>query len=444
MAITETKTKYGQVHGVQKDGYTVFRGVPYAKPPVGEKRFCPPEEPECWEGVYEADHFGCVCPQTEHEPDSFYGKEFYLDPEFGMKQSEDCLYLNIWTPANTVDEKLPVAFWIHGGAFMHGFSHESEFDGAAYCERGVILVTINYRLGAFGFLAHPWLSEESGVGRSGNYAILDQIAALKWVKENIAAFGGDPENITVFGQSAGCMSVQTLISSPLTENWISKAIFQSAGGYDTGLNRDMPLSEAETIGQEFVELSGAKSLEELRAIPAEKIVELQEEFGRVNPSRMLSFVPNIDDYLLTCGYNEAVTERKIKDIPYMLGSTADDIGVFPEMKEKGEHGGIYKGCINWSLALEKLGRKPAYVYYFTRALLGDDAGAFHSSELWYMFGTLGRSWRPKTEGDYALSKEMMDDWTNFMKTGNPNAEGKDDWKPCTKDDPYVQVLDVRE
>lgn len=310
MAITETKTKYGQVHGVQKDGYTVFRGVPYAKPPVGEKRFCPPEEPACWEGVYKADHFGCVCPQTEHEPDSFYGKEFYLDPEFGMNQSEDCLYLNIWTPANAADEKLPVAFWIHGGAFMHGFSHESEFDGVAYCERGVILVTINYRLGAFGFLAHPWLSEESGVGRSGNYAILDQIAALKWVKENIAAFGGDPENITVFGQSAGCMSVQTLVSSPLTENWISKAIFQSAGGYDTGLNRDMPLSEAETIGQEFVELSGAKSLEELRTIPAEKIVELQEEFGRVNPSRMLSFVPNIDNHLLTCGYNEAVTEGK--------------------------------------------------------------------------------------------------------------------------------------
>mgnify|MGYP000833420902 FL=1 len=131
----------------------------------------------------------------------------------------------------------------------------------------------------------------------------------------------------------------------------------------------MPLSEAETIGQEFVELSGAKSLEELRAIPAEKIVELQEEFGRVNPSRMLSFVPNIDNHLLTCGYNDAVTEGKIKDIPYMLGSTADDIGVFPEMKEKGEHGGIYKGCINWSLALEKLGRKPAYVYYFTVSLI---------------------------------------------------------------------------
>lgn len=315
------------------------------------KTVLPPEEPECWEGVYEADHFGCVCPQTEHEPDSFYGKEFYLDPEFGMKQSEDCLYLNIWTPANTVDEKLPVAFWIHGGAFMHGFSHESEFDGAAYCERGVILVTINYRLGAFGFLAHPWLSEESGVGRSGNYAILDQIAALKWVKENIAAFGGDPENITVFGQSAGCMSVQTLISSPLTENWISKAIFQSAGGYDTGLNRDMLLSEAEMIGQEFVELSGAKSLEELRAIPAEKIVELQEEFDRVNPSRMLSFVPNIDNHLLTCGYNDAVTEGKIKDIPYMLGSTADDIGVFPEMKEKGEHGASIRdastGALRW-------------------------------------------------------------------------------------------------
>ena len=170
-------------------------------------------------------------------------------------------------------------------------------------------------------------------------------------------------------------------------------------------------------------------------ITLDKIIELDEGDD-------LQLV-NGEYHLLTCGYNDAVTEGKIKDIPYMLGSTADDIGVFPEMKEKGEHGGIYKGCINWSLALEKLGRKPAYVYYFTRALLGDDAGAFHSSELWYMFGTLGRSWRPKTEGDYALSKEMMDDWTNFMKTGNPNTEGKDDWKPCTKDDTYVQVLDVR-
>lgn len=166
MAITETKTKYGQIHGTPKEGYTVFSGVPYAKPPVGEKRFCPPEEPECWEGVYEADHFGYVCPQTEHEQDSFYGKEFYLDPEFGMNQSEDCLYLNIWTPADTADEKLPVAFWIHGGAFLHGFSHESEFDGAAYCERGVILVTINYRLGALdswhtrGFLRRA-VSEEA-------------------------------------------------------------------------------------------------------------------------------------------------------------------------------------------------------------------------------------------------------------------------------------------
>ena len=443
--IRQTKTENGLVRGIEAADprITAFRGVPFAAPPTGKNRWRAPQPCENWEGVKDCARFAPISVQdTPGIGDSLYNREWHVDQDVPM--DEDCLYLNIWTPANTVDEKLPVAFWIHGGAFMHGFSHESEFDGAAYCERGVILVTINYRLGAFGFLAHPWLSEESGVGRSGNYAILDQIAALKWVKENIAAFGGDSENITVFGQSAGCMSVQTLVSSPLTENWISKAIFQSAGGYDTGLNRDMLLSEAETIGQEFVELSGAKSLEELRAIPAEQIVELQEEFGRVNPSRMLSFVPNIDDYLLTCGYNEAVTERKIKDIPYMLGSTADDIGVFPEMKEKGEHGGIYKGCINWSLALEKLGRKPAYVYYFTRALLGDDAGAFHSSELWYMFGTLGRSWRPKTEGDYALSKEMMDDWTNFMKTGNPNAEGKDDWKPCTKDDPYVQVLDVRE
>lgn len=171
-------------------------------------------------------------------------KSFISTLEFGMKQSEDCLYLNIWTPANTVDEKLPVAFWIHGGAFMHGFSHESEFDGSAYCERGVILVTINYRLGAFGFLAHPWLSEESGVGRSGNYAILDQIAALKWGKRKYRSIRRRTRKISPYSASPrDAWSVQTLVSSPLTENWISKAIFQSAGGYDTGLNRDMPLSE---------------------------------------------------------------------------------------------------------------------------------------------------------------------------------------------------------
>ena len=163
--------------------------------------------------------------------------------------------------------------------------------------------------------------------------------------------------------------------------------------------------------------------------------------GSVSGAGQTKQPQKIGDFIESTSYNE---HRRNATRSLQYTPDGDDfVCINGKVKEKGEHGGIYKGCINWSLALEKLGRKPAYVYYFTRALLGDDAGAFHSSELWYMFGTLGRSWRPKTEGDYALSKEMMDDWTNFMKTGNPNAEGKDDWKPCTKDDPYVQVLDVR-
>lgn len=176
-----------------------------------------PREPLPWEGVYHADTWPCRSMQGAGTG-GFYDKEFYDEPEYMTPLSEDSLYLNIWTPAKQAGEKLPVAFWIHGGAFMGGFGHEKEFDGAAYCKRGVILVTINYRLGPIGFLAHPWLSQENekngGPAVSGNYGILDQIAALKWVRENIDVFGGDPDNITVFGQSAGCMSVQTLVSSP--------------------------------------------------------------------------------------------------------------------------------------------------------------------------------------------------------------------------------------
>ncbi|MDD7740024.1 MAG: carboxylesterase family protein [Lachnospiraceae bacterium] len=440
MALVETRTKYGRIRGLDQGSYTVFRGIPYAKPPVGELRFCAPKEPEVYEGLYEADHFRAACPQERHDPNSFYGKEFHLDPEFDAEQSEDCLYLNIWTPAKTQEEKLPVAFWIHGGAFLHGYSHEMEFDGKEYCRRGVILVTINYRVGALGFLAHPWLSAENEQGISGNYGILDQIAALSWVRNNITAFGGDPDNITIFGQSAGSMSVQTLVSSPLTKDWISKAILQSGGGYQNGFRVSIPLFEAEKTGEEFVKRCGVSDLEELRKIPAEELLEKQilmmQEYGT------LFFTPNIDGVLLTDDLNRLLEQGGVKDIPYLIGSTKDDIGVSREDEKAGEYGSLYKGCIAWSEMQEQLGRKPSYVYYFTRDLQGDEAGAFHSSELWYMFGTLVRSWRPKSDGDYYLSVRMLDAWTNFMKTGDPNGEGVSGWRPCRREDPYVQILDT--
>ncbi len=445
MALFEAKTKYGLVRGHSMEGYTVFKGIPYAKPPLGEGRFAAPQEPDSWEGIYEAEHFGSVAMQVPLDPASFYGKEFYQYPDYMPARSEDCLYLNIWTPAGEAGEKLPVAFWIHGGAFLQGYSHEVEFDGEAYCRRGVVLVSINYRLGVFGFLAHPWLEEEqAGQGGrriSGNYALLDQIAALRWVRENIAAFGGDPGNITVFGQSAGCMSVQALVSTPLTEDWIAKAIFQSASGYKSMMGTHT-MEEAKKAGEEFVQLTGAADLEELRAIPAGELLEMQKAFLERRQGMGLCFGPTIDHYILDGDCDTLLERGEMKDIPYMMGSTAQDLGTTPQMRETGERGGLYYGCVGLSHKLEELGRRPGYVYYFTRSPLGDDAGAFHSSELWYMFGTLERSWRPKEEGDYALSGRMLDAWTEFMKCGDPEGGKEGAWRPCTKEDPYVQILDI--
>ncbi|SHK23979.1 para-nitrobenzyl esterase [Anaerocolumna jejuensis DSM 15929] len=438
MALKLVKTTKGYVSGVEMEGYTIYKGVPYAKPPVGELRFKPPVETEPWAGVLQAEHFSNRSMQFQQS--GFYKKEFYDTQESMTPMDEDSLYLNIWTPANAEDEKLPVAFWIHGGAFINGFGHEKEFDGENYCKKGVILVTINYRLGAFGFLVHPWLIAENEKGLAGNYGIRDQIAALKWVYENIEAFGGNRENITVMGQSAGCMSVQTLISSELTKGMIAKAILQSGGGYECELSYDLSMEEAIKVGERFVELCGAESLQELRDLSKEKIQlatgKIHEYFEREGLG--LRFIPVIDRDVLEAGHNELARKGAIQDIPYMIGSTKNDILCTPEQIEKGEHSSLYRSCVKWSLLLEELGRKPAYVYFFTRDLPGDDAGAFHSAELWYMFGTLDKSWRPKEAHDYKLSNDMIEAWTNFMKAGNPDSGQKEKWLPCRKDNLFVK------
>lgn len=439
--MTIVMTKYGKIHGVDMGDYIEYRGVPYAQPPVGAQRWRPPMPPKPWEGIYEADTFNKKCMQITTN-DDLYGPEFFSNPEFLREPDENCLYVNIWTPKNAEGRKLPVAFWIHGGAFLGGYSTEIEFDGEAYCRRNVILVSVEYRCNVFGFLAHPWLSEEDPEGRSGNYGILDQIAALRWVYENIEAFGGDKDNITVFGQSAGAMSVQTLISSKATENMIAKAILQSGGGYHGGLNRDMHKKTQEEYGEIFVKMAGVKNLEEMRDLSAETVMRLVDPFmEKVIPtSGGLFLIPVIDGYVLDDGYDALIDKGEIKDIPYMLGTTKNDILVTPEMTAKREYSSLYNGCISFSQRLETQGKRPAYVYYFTRDLPGNDVGAFHSSELWYMFGTLGRCWRPMTEHDYELSNRMLDYWTNFMKTGNPNGEGLAEWKPCTEADPSVMEL----
>ncbi|MDO5424575.1 MAG: carboxylesterase family protein [Eubacteriales bacterium] len=428
------QTTYGKLTGIDHGSYLEYRGVPYAQPPIGELRWKAPQPPKPWEGVRHADTYPPCCMQPPQQ-DSLYRKEFYENPDFNRIPSEDCLYLNIWTPKEPGEHPFPVAFWIHGGAFLHGYATELEFDGAEYAKRGVILVSVEYRCNLFGFLAHPWLSQENERGISGNYGILDQIAALDWVAENIAAFGGDPKNITVFGQSAGAMSTQTLLTSKLAKGNIAKAILQSGGAYQGGLSRDMPLRTQESYGEIFAELAGASSLSELRALPAERILELMGPFfEKVFPlSKGLFLVPVQDGYVLDCGYDEAIAQGMLPDIPLMLGTTKDDLMVTKEMQEKNEFSALYKGCIAWAGQRQHQGSSPTWVYYFTRDLPGDDSGAFHSSELWYMFGTLGRCWRPMEERDYRLSSEMLDYWTNFMKYGNPNGDGLETWEPCDAD-----------
>ncbi|MCI6023159.1 MAG: carboxylesterase family protein [Oscillospiraceae bacterium] len=442
-------TKNGKIQGKRKDGCTTYFGIPYAKAPVGELRWKAPQPVEPWDGVLEATEFPhrawqMVQTAPKDGKGINYAREFYSNPAFMPPMDEDCLYLNIWRPLGDAPEGgFPVAFWIHGGALINGFGSELEFDGEAFARKGVILVTINYRLGAFGFLCHRLLSEENG-GRSGNYGTLDQIAALTWVRENIAAFGGDPEKITIFGQSAGAMSVQTLLSSPLSRDIPAGAILQSAGGYQAGILTDRTLEQGYEIGDVFSEVTGADTLEKMRALSPEAIMEATGKLMGISFAKGwgLPFNVVIDGYVMTKGYDQTIEDGDIPDIPYMIGSCGNDLGQTPEMTERGGHSQLYYGCINWSLKNAELGRKPAYVYYFDRKLLGDHSGAFHSSELWYVFNTLSRSWRPKSAGDYALAEEINSYWTNFVKTGDPNGKGLPHWKACSWDSHHVEVLDV--
>ena len=434
----------GEVSGVPSEtpNVCIYKGIPYAAPPIGDLRWKQPQPVKPWKGIRQCDTFGAASLQGDLTPGSFYWKEFYQggDP----KRSEDCLYLNVWTPAAGKPEaKLPVIFWIHGGAYMGGYGHEIEFGGDAYAKKGVILVTINYRLGMCGFLAHPLLTAENNSKGSGNYGLFDQLAALKWVKRNISAFGGNPDNITVMGQSAGAGSVQALISSPLTKGLIQRAIIQSGGGLG-GIISAKSLKEAEKQGSDMWKAAGISTLEEMRAYPAEKFQEVLMKYMQQQKSFGLPYSPCVDGELLTAPLDETARNGQELDIPYLIGYTSEDL--MPEVMKK--------AATDWSLLLEQQGRKPAYVYCFSRDLPGEDMpssqgafgdmkGAFHSSELWYTFGTLGKCWRPMEKADYELSERMVSYWTNFAKTGNPNGEGLPQWEPCTKANPHIQTLDIK-
>ena len=430
----------GKIQGVESSvkGVYIYKGIPFAAPPVGDLRWKEPQPVVPWDGVKIADTFGPGAMQAKHDSSNPWTSEFYWeDPEF----SEDCLYLNVWTPApGKPDKKLPVAMWIHGGAYTGGWGYEPEFDGKVWAEKGVVLVTINYRLGIFGFMNHPLLVAESPHHVSGNYGILDQIAALKWIYNNIAAFGGDPDNITILGQSAGAGSVKTLVASPLTGNLIKKAIIQSGGGVNVRpagapavtqptVSQMILLGEAYKAGLDW---AGYDTLEKMRAASTEELMSLPARYtAETGINVRLSTSPLIDGYVSTESFDNAAMEGRIKDIPYMIGYTRDDMGNPEE--------GIRRFC-----ELRSAAGKPVYAYQFAHALPDDEAGshdmkgAFHSSELWYMFKSLDRGDRPFTKADWELAEHVVSCWTNFAKTGDPGLG----WKPYTAAAPEFMVFDL--
>ena len=431
----------GKIQGVNSTtkGVIVYKGIPYAAPPTGNLRWKAPQDVLPWQGVKVADHFGPASIQVarDHEHrtqvkkfgEVDYVKEFYEagDPQF----SEDCLYLNVWQPAKAKKgDKLPVAFWIHGGAFVGGYGYEPEFGGDAYVQKGVILVTFNYRLGILGFLAHPGLSAENPNHVSGNYGLQDEIKALKWVRDNIALFGGDPNNITIFGQSAGGMSVRFLLCSPMTKGMIARAIMQSCGGLNLAAGTGViKLADYEALGQKIFP---GKSIQELYAMSPMELLDIFKKYSSENMPYMM-MTPIDDNYSTIGDLASGIENRTIPNISYMVGCARDD-AYFTRMGEN---------FTNISSSLIKNGYQPAYIYEFDRRLPGDGAGAFHSSELWYMFGTLKNCWRPMTPADYKLSEKMITYWTNFMKTGNPNGKGLKTWKPCTNGASDVMHLDIK-
>lgn len=438
----------GQVQGVlaDLDGVYVYRGIPYAAPPIGENRWKEPQPVVAWEGVKIADTFGHPGYQSVHYPGGYATEWGYGDE---APYSEDCLYLNVWTKApGQVDKKLPVALWIHGGGYREGWGSEPEFDAQEWAAKDVVLVSINYRLGVFGFMTHPELMAESPNGVCGNYGILDQIESLKWIKKNIEQFGGDPDNVTIFGQSAGGGSVRTLCESPLARGLFHKAVIMSAGGLTVGGQSATPrrfapmtLEDAAAVNKKVLDWAGLDNLEKMRAASTETLHTVGGLYNAVTGDNVwMPMFPLVDGYVSEKGFDEAALGGSLADVPYMIGYTLNDLG------DMGE--GIAAFCQN----RDSLGNK-AWAYQFARPLPDDGShpevtarlsGAFHSSDLWYVFKSLKHCWRPWAQGDWDLSEKMLTYWTNFAKYSDPNGPDGGEWTPCTKTTPDFMVFKLDE
>jgi para-nitrobenzyl esterase len=461
-----------------------YLGIPYASPPIGELRWRPPQSVVPWPALYEAIGYGPACPQPDYPATSIY-------PSPTEEQSEDCLYLNVWTGAKAPDEKRPVMVWIHGGALTRGSGGYPTYDGTALAEKGIVAVTLNYRLGPLGFLAHPALGEESEEGSSGNYGILDQIAALRWVQRNIHLFGGDPERVTIFGESAGSWSVCALMATPLARGLFQRGIGESGGLFSPmpHLDTDRPdrpdrpdLPSAESVGTAFAERLGVEPREDaltvLRALPASTIVETAAPPGAFRTR------PNVDGWVFPGEVHEIFATGRQADVPVILGSTADEatslVGdAVPPSKEEflarverrfgelareflqvypvDDDGDVRRATLGWfrdewftcqmRTWARMMARVPskAFLYHFTRVPPPPDReryGAHHAAEIMYAFDNLDSVSLQFEEVDHRLAAVISDYWVRFATTGDPNRDGLPTWPAyTTKEEPYLELGD---
>lgn len=425
-------------------GVRVFRGLPFAAPPVGENRWRAPQPVVPWQGVRDASEFGNVCIQADTRPR--YTNIANMDGSPAL--SEDCLYLNVWTPAESASDQLPVMVFFYGGAFTDGGGAPPLYDGTALAERGAVIVTMNYRLGPFGFLAHPLLTAESGYNSSGNYGILDMVASLEWVKANIAAFGGDPGNVTMFGQSAGAMAITSLMTSPLAEGLYQRAIAQSImGGAASPNGANATLAAQEQAGVQNAERAGLTTLAAMRALSAE---EVTAAFPRTQT--MI-----VDNYVIPEDPAVVFAEGRQHQVDVLMGANSRDAG------GGGGRGGPGRGGpggpaaapagppANPSDRIFWVARRiadyahdagqQAYVYWFTQASPApagtEPVGPVHAAEVKYVFDNLGEmplfpdASDPELAAASAADQQVADRvasyWVNFARTGNPNGPGLPNW-----------------
>jgi len=468
------RTQAGLVQGAVVDGIRVYKGIPFAAPPLGDLRWAPPQPPKDWKGVKKTVAYAPACMQ-----------HVVVERDLGLDAtpiSEDCLYLNIWTPAKSSRERLPVMVWIYGGGFTIGGTSMPQYDGVNLAKNGVVYVSVAYRLGPLGFLASSELSKEQG-GHSGNYGLLDQIAGLKWVKHNIAAFGGNPDKVTIFGESAGGISVSMLCASPLAKGLFEGAISESGGSFapahqDSDAGENVPnLAQAEQTGAAFLSKLGVSSIADARKLSAEDI------YKSMGPGMGGGWWPNFDGYVLLGDQYKLYQEGKYNNTPILIGTNADEgalfvasttmekfkasvdagygefahniLAAYPDTSEKqalrsardlARDSTFAWSTWSWARLQNSSGGDKVFVYYFNhRPNYPDlprfkDWGPAHGSEIYFVFGNFTKG-MPATPEDKKVSAQLITYWTNFAKYGNPNGKALPEWPAFTNANPKVMELD---